>query len=1518
MATRNSADINLVIRAKTEGEKLVEALSETLEHLFGDATKASGGISELGKMVDALGKGLGAVNSKFDAADGAYKRQQDRVQKLRDELAALKQQSEATRQALAGLHSPDAIVSAGRNQDARLAQISALNAILPDFERKIARVSTELQHQDTSTAGAVSSLQRLASTANAIEAAQGIAQQRIASTTIEIERQTAAAQRAAAVAAQINQATGVGQSAAANGATFELLVDQFQRLTAEALKVREAIDPVAAAMERAQERIAAVQRLAREGYIGSDEALIRERQLQRELDVTIEKIARTATAERERIKTATTEYQNLINTINGVTGTKATDAGATFGALDEDQKRREAAVRAREAEQLRTTIDRNAGIDRVPASDAGATFSALAGRAADEEAQAVRAASTAHAAFEQRVRDGAKAMQEEAAAARDDANAIYRLREKGEPAALVQERLNNEIQRYKTLLAEGKVSQSLFNAGVQAATESANAQIAAIERLGKSTHDISGKTAALFGLKPYELHNLGYQINDVITQLASGTKLSQVLAQQGGQIIQIFPKAGGAILSAVTNPAILAGIAAFGLLALSIKSAADNAQRLRDYTAQLQFRADGGNYNAAALAQQERTFERLGASSADAKSALSDFLNAGIAPDRLKEFSAAAQATADALGVKLPEAAHSVTEAFTQGYKAVAELDDKLNFLTAAQREQIRTLFDEGRASEARNIALDAYTAKISTLAQNSRGPWAQATRDLTSAFHDFTEALGHTTVAQDALDIINGLAAGMHLLAGSADDATTSLNAVDEAHIRQLNRDNPDPLAAAVVGTPAPYGSKPESDPAAQAADSARVKRRQVQLNQINFEDELQRLRDAGQTRVLSAAEKARREELAGLIAARQASDEVVAGAERRRAIAHETAEIARQDEAARKKAEGEREKAINDFEHKVTGAEGGAAKNPYSTAKGFGQFTETTFLEQYKKLFGDDGKSRSQILDQRGDPAVAKGVIDQYARENAKAIERIPGAIVTAANLYLLHFLGAGTGSAVLRASPSTPVDEIIRRSDPRNAAAALSGNQKYLRTENGTGRYRTAAELKTFLAGRVSDTGSAQSEAQAAQAKLASSSEDRQENLNKSIAKTVNEENRLIAALKAEDGLRDGALLTEQRNQAVTKARLDLIQRVEDANKNLKPGENPSVVTPEQIDEAQRLAAALFDVQHAKEVLNAPLAAQQRDIDQKKEEVSLLEQEAQYLRSIGDNKSADAIDKQITKVNSSMASSIDALIAAYEALTPAQLATLGITDEAFKNLLKQLQLLKQNTQEWGKVAGVSGKDIAQAFAGNAASSFTNFINKVASGENVFRSLGEAIREFAANFIGAVAQMILQILAYAAAVAILKALGVTVPGGGAGGAIGAIFGGAAGGAAGGAGGVIVNLGTNAGFGLNHSGGMAGSAGSVTRRLDPAIFAGAMRFHNGGIPGLAPDEVPIIARRTEEVLTEGDPRHRNNGGLTPSGQGAVHIYNLSDPDKLAEQVLRSPAGERAIINFMSENKQAVKVAMSS
>ncbi|MFO1217647.1 MAG: phage tail length tape measure family protein [Burkholderiaceae bacterium] len=101
------------------------------------------------------------------------------------------------------------------------------------------------------------------------------------------------------------------------------------------------------------------------------------------------------------------------------------------------------------------------------------------------------------------------------------------------------------------------------------------------------------------------------------------------------------------------------------------------------------------------------------------------------------------------------------------------------------------------------------------------------------------------------------------------------------------------------------------------------------------------------------------------------------------------------------------------------------------------------------------------------------------------------------------------------------------------------------------------------------------------------------------------------------------------------------------------------------------------------------------------------------------------------------------------------------------------------------------------------------------------------------------------------------------------------------------------------------HSGGIAG-VGGTARRVGALAFAGAPRYHVGG---LASDEVPAILRRGEEVIARSDARHRLNGGRQGVQIGAIHFNVPAGISPAAYAAAVQPsliALERKIINDLS------------
>ena len=81
------------------------------------------------------------------------------------------------------------------------------------------------------------------------------------------------------------------------------------------------------------------------------------------------------------------------------------------------------------------------------------------------------------------------------------------------------------------------------------------------------------------------------------------------------------------------------------------------------------------------------------------------------------------------------------------------------------------------------------------------------------------------------------------------------------------------------------------------------------------------------------------------------------------------------------------------------------------------------------------------------------------------------------------------------------------------------------------------------------------------------------------------------------------------------------------------------------------------------------------------------------------------------------------------------------------------------------------------------------------------------------------------------------------------------------------------------------HSGGMVGGPAPV-RNVHPAVFAAAPRYHNGGIAGLRPNEVPAILERGEVVV----PKNVGIGGssqVTVEGSTIVLQGSDASPEEL-------------------------------
>lgn len=304
-----------------------------------------------------------------------------------------------------------------------------------------------------------------------------------------------------------------------------------------------------------------------------------------------------------------------------------------------------------------------------------------------------------------------------------------------------------------------------------AANQAANATARINTTLGRGGQ----KTNGLFGLKPNEITNLGYQVNDIFVGLASGQKPLTVLIQQGAQIGQIFP----GLISTIARfalawaPAIIAVGAVTGVIGTYIAK----AEQLKAFQDALNNVIGGENYDAAKLSEISDELQHLGVSADDAKTAILAFVEEGLPTDKIELYTEAARNLADRLGVDLAEATEYLTNIQHGGIEAVFELTEKTHDLTDADLDHVEALYDAGKAAEARQYVLDRVAERNAQIAHNTRSIWTPAVDNLRTAFSNLFSYLADKAspildrISQKVKDVAVGLNFITGLLAGKGFD---------------------------------------------------------------------------------------------------------------------------------------------------------------------------------------------------------------------------------------------------------------------------------------------------------------------------------------------------------------------------------------------------------------------------------------------------------------------------------------------------------------------------------------------------------------------------------------------------------------------------------------------------------------------------------------------------------------------------------------------------------------------------
>lgn len=380
--------------------------------------------------------------------------------------------------------------------------------------------------------------------------------------------------------------------------------------------------------------------------------------------------------------------------------------------------------------------------------------------------------------------------------------------------------------------------------------------------------------------------------------------------------------------------------------------------------------------------------------------------------------------------------------------------------------------------------------------------------------------------------------------------------------------------------------------------------------------------------------------------------------------------------------------------------------------------------------------------------------------------------------------------------------------------------------------------------------------------------------------------------------------GVITIEEAQAKMSESTLKYVERMTDAIKKLDEiinSEAFSKLSPEQqtaiLNQRERLGAEQSDYQSnpRRQAANFAVDSMAKRLDdflQRKRQFEELQEQL----VISGQQSITKMEENVQAYLNNIAPQMKELVANAERI----MSAFG-DSAAYANLTNLVTKIKdvrtETTHSKGEVElmntayNVLSDGAMTAFEG-IASGLAGIATGATSSRDAFASLGQAMAQWAAEALRQMAKVIIQQLI---SLAIQKALQ-------------SYFGG---------GGNDVQMPDTSSFSqyasLFHTGGVVGRGRAGGKKVNPLVFEGAVRYHSGGIAGLAPNEVPAVLQKGEEVITKNDPRHRDNANPSSSNQQPLTVINTFDPVEAMNLALSSSNGRKVLIKAMGREQRAVR-----
>ncbi|MDI7238347.1 phage tail tape measure protein [Providencia huaxiensis] len=282
-----------------------------------------------------------------------------------------------------------------------------------------------------------------------------------------------------------------------------------------------------------------------------------------------------------------------------------------------------------------------------------------------------------------------------------------------------------------------------------------------IRKLEKQNSVMKGVTLTS-GQYRQAMRQLPMQMTDIVTSLASGMPPWLVAVQQGGQIKDSFGGFGNSLkaITSLITPWKVAMFGGAGALTAFGVAAYQGSKELSEYNKQLILT---GNYAAKTKGQLNELARSLsgdGITQYKMADALAQVVGSGSFTGSQVDMVAGVAAKMEkATGQSIDETIKQFQRLKDQPVQAVMELDKSLHFLTATQLEQITTLEEQGRTSDAAKIAMESYansmrdrTSQISENLGTLETAWKWVGEAAQNAW-DRMLNVGRSVSVQDKLD---------------------------------------------------------------------------------------------------------------------------------------------------------------------------------------------------------------------------------------------------------------------------------------------------------------------------------------------------------------------------------------------------------------------------------------------------------------------------------------------------------------------------------------------------------------------------------------------------------------------------------------------------------------------------------------------------------------------------------------------------------------------------------------------